>query len=316
MRIAVCFSGQIRTGVESSSNLLNFIGDLLPYTDFFIHTWDIETKKNYNAARVISRNSFLKEETVSKIIEIYNPKKIVIENWNDLLQKDEGSVNGIKILSQIPPLWYSFTKSVELKLEYENEMNFEYDYVIKLRPDIIFPQNRNLKKEIEFGDFKNTNNVYIENRQTIVDMNTHHIDDVYFISSSKNMNIASKYYYGLYDVINKSNIHMGWPFQYGFAPYLLKNNLNVIENHKYADSYQKIYKYSIYREECLNFSPNEDFEKCWVCDDYYFGATQNKSHSGKFYVEDLKLTHEVEDNIEDINAGKFYYLDELKKRDI
>ena len=130
------------------------------------------------------------------------------------------------------------------------------------------------------------------------------------------MDIAGKYYFGLYDAIDKSNIDMGWPFQNGFASYLIKNKLNVIENYKYADLYQESYKYSIYREECLNFSPTEDFEKCWICDDYYFGAIWNKSHSGRFYVQDLKLTHEVENNIEDIKAGKFYYLDELKKRDI
>ena len=30
MRIGICFSGQIRTGVEASDSILSFIGDLLP----------------------------------------------------------------------------------------------------------------------------------------------------------------------------------------------------------------------------------------------------------------------------------------------
>ena len=97
MRIAVCFSGQIRTGVEASPNLLRFIGELLPHTDFFIHSWDIETKKNYNASRIISKPSKLTQSTIDKIKEIYQPKKIVIENWNTVSENDTVYINGIKL---------------------------------------------------------------------------------------------------------------------------------------------------------------------------------------------------------------------------
>jgi hypothetical protein len=311
MRIAVCFSGQIRTGVEASPNLLRFIGELLPHTDFFIHSWDIETKKNYNASRIISKPSKLTQSTIDKIKEIYQPKKIVIENWNTVSENDTVYINGIKLTHLIPPMWYSFGKSVEYKTEYEIENNFEYDYVIKLRPDIIFPKNRCLKTEIQLGNFIDTSNIYIENRQEYIDDNSLFIDDVYFISNSKTMNIAGDYHIQLREKINSVNFSKGWPFNYGFLTHLLKNKLNIIENYQYAE-YAKInYKYSIYREECLDISPINDFEKCWLCDDYYFGATQNKPHSGKFFIEDLKITHEIENNIEDINGGKFYYVDEL-----
>jgi hypothetical protein len=184
----------------------------------------------------------------------------------------------------------------------------------KLRPDIIFPEKRNLKTEIELGNFVNTNNIYIENRQDIIDINTHFIDDVYFISNSNTMNIAGQYYYELRKNVNIKNWENGWPFEYGFPHHLVKNDINVIENFKYAEYAGIDYKYSIYREECLNTSPLEEFEKCWKCDDYYFGATTNKPHFGKFFIEDLKSTHQVENNIEDIHGGKFYYIDEIAKK--
>ena len=40
MRIAVCFSGQIRTGVQTAPNIKRYIGDLDPVCDYFVHTWD------------------------------------------------------------------------------------------------------------------------------------------------------------------------------------------------------------------------------------------------------------------------------------
>jgi len=313
MRIAVCFSGQIRTGVEASENLLRFIGDLFPYTDFFIHTWDVETKKNYNATRIISKPTELKQSTIDDIIKVYNPKKIVVENWNTVSKIDNESIAGFTLKQLIPPMWYSLSKSMEYKKEYEIQNNFEYDYVIKLRTDIIFPPIRNLKTEIELGNFKNTPNLYIENRQQIINTDVHFIDDVYFISNSKNMNIVGDYYYNLRNNININNFSKGWPFGYGLPRYLIENNINIIENNLYAEYAGIDYKYSIYRNECLHLSPLEEFEKCWLCDDYYFGASGNKPHSGKFFVQDLKLTHQVEDNIEDIFGGDFYYIDEIPK---
>ena len=40
MKIAVCFSGQIRTGVQTAPNIKRYIGDLDTVCDYFVHTWD------------------------------------------------------------------------------------------------------------------------------------------------------------------------------------------------------------------------------------------------------------------------------------
>jgi len=39
IKIAICFSGQIRTGVLTYKNISNFIGELIHQSDIFVHTW-------------------------------------------------------------------------------------------------------------------------------------------------------------------------------------------------------------------------------------------------------------------------------------
>ena len=52
MKIAICFSGQNRTGHLTSPNILRYIGDLLPECDVFTHFWDSETKGTGYANRL------------------------------------------------------------------------------------------------------------------------------------------------------------------------------------------------------------------------------------------------------------------------
>ena len=40
MKIAICFSGMVRTGVKAYPSIKRFIGDLWGQCDFFMHTWD------------------------------------------------------------------------------------------------------------------------------------------------------------------------------------------------------------------------------------------------------------------------------------
>jgi hypothetical protein len=310
MRIAVCFSAQIRTGVESSKNIKRYLGELLPYCDFFIHTWDQNTTKNYNAARIISKPKKVSNEQIDKIIEIYKPKKIVIDNFEKILENETLTVNGNKLFQTCPPLWYSFMKSVEFKKEYEYENKFEYDYVLKLRLDIIFPKARNLKNEITIGNFENTKNIYIENRIPNIDENTLYVDDVYFISNSKTMDIASSYYNQITHNLNHTKSL--WPYGYGFPTHLLRNNLNIIDIQEYIKKIGSFYGYTIYREECLHYSCVDEYDKCRECESYYFGPLNQENLSKNYYVEDLKKIYVIESDIHNVESGKSYYIDELK----
>ena len=141
MRIAICFSGQIRTGVESSENIKQFIGELYPHCDFFIHTWDLNTSKPlfnpspeliYGNEQIITKTP---SDSYTKIYEIYSPIKMTIEKHI--------------FSSEKIPLYYSWKKSIESKIEYERENNFKYDYVIKLRFDAIYSPEIHLNDYIQ-----------------------------------------------------------------------------------------------------------------------------------------------------------------------
>lgn len=150
MKIAWCFSGQVRVGVECSENILRFIGDC--DVDFFIHTWDIETDKLNNNFRTVANT-----EKINNFLQIYKPKKSRIDNF-DKYQSE--NVNYL-IPTFYPlfnfPMFHSIYESNRLKEEkeeYEKENNFKYDYVVRARPDIIYGEFDSLKEEISYIDEK------------------------------------------------------------------------------------------------------------------------------------------------------------------
>jgi hypothetical protein len=79
------------------------------------------------------------------------------------------------------PAWaHSFWKANELKKEYENENNFKYDYVIKLRGDLIFWPSMTLNPILEL----------IMNSQ-LEKLPMYHLEDMLYLSTSEGMDIMS-----------------------------------------------------------------------------------------------------------------------------
>jgi hypothetical protein len=311
MKIAICFSGQIRTGVESSPNLLRFIGELIPYTDFFIHTWNNETKKNYNGCRILGRPPQNITEKINKISEIYKPKIMCVEEFEEVVNLYELQKNDVNIFKSIPPLWYSFQKSVELKNEYELKNKFKYDYVVKLRPDIIFPSIRNLKDEIELTMSTKKDMFYIENFIGIHRENKLFVDDVYFFSNSEIMDVASKYYTELSQKINKTNNI--YPYKYAFLQHLNNHQIDYLINGEINKKYKIDYSYTIYREECLHLSPMTDFNGCKKCEHYYFNIPKSNDNNEELFVNHLKKIYNIKGDVTDLTMSDFY-VDELKRK--
>jgi hypothetical protein len=174
LRIAVMFGGQLRTGVETSKSILNFLGDLLPQCDFFVHTWDITTYKrgDYHGSH---NPDFdwdaikLKMEYFDEFISIYKPKKYTLEPFLEFRKNYEDK----KDYTGGTHWMYSFYRVNELKKQYEIENNFEYDIVIKIRGDLMFTPEVSVKPNIE----SILNN---ENKKTIF-----HLEDMYYIGRSE-----------------------------------------------------------------------------------------------------------------------------------
>lgn len=191
MKIAICFSGQIRTGVEAAKNVKNYIGELYNNVDFYMHTWDISREKQWNPESDMSVKyntvTFPKIKDSRPLADELNKaydskfKKIRIDNFGNWENSIGSNYMGYS------PLWYSWQQSILLKQEYEIENNFCYDVVIKMRPDIIFPKSLSLLEEIDHYNIDASKFYamgYAENR----------IDDVMFLSSSTLMDRASCFF--------------------------------------------------------------------------------------------------------------------------
>lgn len=247
MRIAVCFSGQVRTGVDASPNLLRFIGELLPYTDFFVHTWDTETisKHALNGRDIsISENVYpLELNKIKELKNIYKPKDIKIDNVKDYSDYRANKIlnenNGI--LASLIPMFHSIYECNQLKINYEKQNKIKYDFVIKMRFDIIFDTEHTLLSEIEHC-MKDTSALYTCDYWNKLPMD---VEDICWISSSTIMDIMCDFL-----LERETDIPMNhYTWQTHSKIYLDKFNIPV-----YGFKNNKLYIYREYHLE-QNISP-------------------------------------------------------------
>lgn len=249
MKIAICFSGMIRTGVYAVENIKGFLGDHYSQCDFFIHTWDISEPKCWHFDSVGSR---LHGQNIPKVTDGY-------KLCDELVRCYDGKFKGIKVNSlsswrdttmgdytnNISPLWYSWQESVKLKQQYEESKNFNYSLVLKLRPDILFEPNRRIETEINHY-LKNPKIFYANGFAPV------RIDDVFFYSHSKIMDTASQFFqYMKYKSWNTN----------AFGEYLKSMKID-------CDNTAEL-MYTILREEAL-IHDVKNFNLCFNIDrDYY-----------------------------------------------
>lgn len=127
MRLAVCLSGQLREWEACYQNQKLFWDSSHYEVDYFIHTW------TYSADRTGVSKPYefreVSEEEIEDIVDVYEPKKFLVESL-----KPEDHYRGDHWLS----LFHSMVQSFLLKREYEIENDFQYDIVVKSRPDLVF----------------------------------------------------------------------------------------------------------------------------------------------------------------------------------
>lgn len=176
MKIAICFSGQIRTGDVVAPNILRYIGkELLPHCDFFVHTWDCESKGTGYANRLgvnsltpdIHESSIITEQAkISAIYDAYRPRKIEVEEYH--LQPTKNLWGGRRLNPLTGKynisMWESIQKANALKIQYANQNQIKYDITVRIRPDIVFSHTKSLLQDMKllthsrmfvFGDHYN-----------------------------------------------------------------------------------------------------------------------------------------------------------------
>lgn len=187
-RIAVCLSGQPRHWKTAMSNIKRFfefpesaihpVYDIPIVTDYFIHTWDVNTwrypKKGHEHFYTESHDD--KDE----IKIAYNPKDMLLEAWDKN-----------KFARNWDSMFYSHARSLMLKRKYELANNFQYDMVIKSRLDTVY--NPQCKISLDQLAPKVCYSTYIS--LMAAEFNYNNFDDVVFFGDSPTMDLVGDLYH-------------------------------------------------------------------------------------------------------------------------
>ena len=204
MRIAVCLSGQLRNWELAYHNqMIHWIHGEHD-VDYFTHTWNYSGDRTHISHDYVYRD--IDDNEYDRFIQIYKPKKSILESKKQEFFYDNDHWSS---------LFYSFSKSILLKREYELENNFEYDIVVKSRPDVIFnPFEKPTwpwaltpnKHELDF--FKETysdNKLFTTHAGSMPhEFDMFNINDCVFLSNSYTMDLMMNIYFYRQQKINKN----------------------------------------------------------------------------------------------------------------
>ncbi len=203
MRIALCFSGQNRTGHVTADNIKRYVGDLLPNCDVFAHFWDSETRGTGYANRlgaVSTDAEWHSPQTTNpeKNVEFYRawlPRTIMVEEYD--LQPNKSTWGGRRwdpVESKWHvSMWRSLWEANKLKMDYAQKNQIIYDYTVRLRSDLVFGADKRLADDLTlithenmfvFGDHYGIWPIHGLGR----------IEDILWIGPSKLMDQISTYY--------------------------------------------------------------------------------------------------------------------------
>lgn len=203
MKIALCFSGQNRTGHITAENIKRYVGDLLPDCDVFAHFWDSESRGTGYANRegAVSTNAEWHTATKSshdKFVEFYShwaPRTIMVEQYD--LQPTKNTWGGrrwdpVEGKWHVS-MWRSLYEANKLKQDYAQKNQIVYDFTIRLRSDLVFDSGKSLAEDLTL----------IEDEQTML-FGDHYaiwpihgmgrIEDIFWIGPSRLMDQVSTYY--------------------------------------------------------------------------------------------------------------------------
>jgi hypothetical protein len=194
-RIAVCISGQVRTGVANAASILKYLSEMLPACDIFIHTWNVNSRSVVDFGDIseeekqVIRNTFSLVDTTEfeQLAEIYKPLDMRVDNFKiyqdahfrRTLLKTRGLVIQI-------PMFQSIYEVNQLKKQHEELCFSKYMFVVRLRFDLDFGPGRSLLQDLNYIGRKKDMLYFVDFMNKYPDA----IEDVCWIANSDNMDIA------------------------------------------------------------------------------------------------------------------------------
>jgi hypothetical protein len=224
MKIALCVSGQPREISLALEQLKNNV--IIPNNidDIFIHTWYHPScdNKPFDSAQPAQEDGRLgkwKPNTDKIILETLNPKKYIFESPNEFDDYKDLPGQPSAIQNKMVSIFYSIWKANELKKQFEEENNFKYDIVIRVRFDLFYYDSLIIEEHIN----ENTiNTILVSSRfQSIRQNDSYPINggghyssmvDTFAFGTSENMDKFCSVYPEFKDIHQKI-----WPHVYGEA---------------------------------------------------------------------------------------------------
>lgn len=221
-RVAVCISGLVRDFENSSKNLIeNLLNQNTNYKfDFFLDTWNVKNSKNsqmYLRGDIDNRSCYNNFDyiDVNKLISIYNPISLTVDNINnhnfDFANQFVGMGNNpIAVFSQ----FFKMKKCAESLLYYINNNSVTYDMIIRTRFDLKMNKINlhlfNIDKKIAYLETDGCPSNWAS--------------DKFCITNLEGYNAYYKFYDNLIPLINKNKTTIP---EYLLYDHLIQNNVEV-----------------------------------------------------------------------------------------
>ena len=208
-RIAICFRGLIRTGIENRKTFSHCFEKLDWEVDYFSHTWNYENVAPPFLESPIFHSDLWKELRsrptsvltpfkISKFIKAYNLKKFTVQKFEDYrnLNNEEAKLPNDEFLLSFHPQFVSCYEANTLKREYEKEHGFKYDLVINTRPDLVINPSFVEKLTLTLLKITKTNHPYlgVVNLLGNWTYDDDFFDDVMYVAKSENIDRFCEYF--------------------------------------------------------------------------------------------------------------------------
>lgn len=146
MRTAILLIGNLRSWRECKESFIKTFSHLNP--NVFVVTYDVQYGHHPYIQKKIGDSSDV-VLTKQEIIENFNNiplKKIIIKNFVETVNSIPEPHSLFKNCgSNVPVPVFNLAQALTIMVKYEKENNFEYDLVIKTRPDLYYYEDINLE---------------------------------------------------------------------------------------------------------------------------------------------------------------------------
>ena len=185
-------SGQLRQWEMAKENQKWFWETSgITHIDYFIHTWNYSGDREGVSQPYITRD--VSREEFDNVVDWYKPKKYVLDDKKQdyFYESDHWS-----------SLFYSMAQSIMLKREYEIENNFEYDIVVKTRPDCVFDPRYHFSWELL------ENNILYATQGGLMETEFHmfNTNDMVFYGNSYTMDLVMQMYFYRQQMLDQRDI--------------------------------------------------------------------------------------------------------------